>query len=98
MDHTNPHTSLNAILDEPLKGIRGTILTFKSDPFLNDASQCYDLFSDGLIVIQNGKILQVGNYRDVAQLYPALTDKSSETQKQTLRRCCRAPQKGKWSE
>ena len=74
MDHTNPHTSLNAILDEPLKGIRGTILTFKSDPFLNDASQCYDLFSDGLIVIQNGKILQVGNYRDVAQLYPALTD------------------------
>ena len=31
-------------------------------------------------------------------LYPALTDKGNETQKQTLRRCCRAPQKGKWSE
>ena len=39
----------------PLKGVRGQMLSFKDDPFLKPASECYDHYQDGLIVIRDGK-------------------------------------------
>lgn len=62
-----------------LKGVRGQILTFKADPFLYNEKECYDYFTDGLVVIQDGHILNVGNYADVAPQYPELTDVDTYT-------------------
>lgn len=57
-----------------LKGIRGQVLTFKADPFVNCDEECYDYFPDGLVVIQDGYILSVGDYRETVPAYPQLTD------------------------
>ena len=57
-----------------IKGIRGEILTFKADPFINDPEQCYDHLEDGLIIIQDGIILEVGNFCEVCEYYPELND------------------------
>lgn len=63
----NPHGS-------PLKGIRGQILTFKADPFLYNEDNCYDYYTDGLIVIQDGHIVDVGEHDSIAPKYPQLKD------------------------
>ncbi len=34
-----------------LKGIRGEVLTFKADPFVCGAAECYDHYEDGLVVM-----------------------------------------------
>lgn len=57
-----------------LKGIRGQILTFKADPFLLNEKECYDYLSDGLVVIQDGHILDAGNYAGTIPAYPQLSD------------------------
>ncbi|MBD5228957.1 MAG: guanine deaminase [Bacteroidales bacterium] len=58
-----------------LKGIRGPILTFKADPFIvSNEDDCYDHYTDGLIVMQDGRIVDVGDYRDTAPRHPALTE------------------------
>lgn len=72
MDNTIPlpiNTSGTA-----LKGIRSQVLTFKADPFFNNKEECYDFYEDGLVVIQDGHILNVGNYKDMIKLYPSLSD------------------------
>ena len=57
-----------------LKGIRGRVLTFKADPFLCNEQECYDYYDDGLVVMQDGHILNVSDYKTVAPEYPQLTD------------------------
>lgn len=57
-----------------LKGIRGQVLTFKADPFLHNEQECYDYYQDGLVVMQDGHILNVGDYKEMAPAYPQLTD------------------------
>lgn len=57
-----------------LTGVRGEILTFKSDPFLTNPEKCYSHYKDGLIVIQDGTILEVGEYKDIYPRYPELED------------------------
>lgn len=60
---------------KPLKGIRGEMVTFHEDPFLvEDESKCYSYYTDGLVVMQDGKILAAGPYSDIAPLYPELKD------------------------
>lgn len=56
----------------PLKGIRGQLLTFKADPFLYNEKECYDYLTDGLVVIQDGHIIDVGDYGTIAKNYPGL--------------------------
>ncbi len=58
----------------PLKGVRGQMLSFKDDPFLKPASECYDHYQDGLVVIRDGKIIDAGDYSIVAPRYPQLND------------------------
>lgn len=53
-------------------GVRGEILTFTGDPFLANPEKCYDHYTDGLIVIQDGIILEVGEYKDIHAHYPDL--------------------------
>ena len=57
-----------------LKGIRGQILTYKADPFLTDENNCYDYWDDGLVVVGNGHIVDVGAYADVAARHGDLSD------------------------
>lgn len=57
-----------------LKGIRGQLLTFKADPFVNCEEDCYDYLSDGLVVVHDGKIIDVGDYCQTVRRYPGLED------------------------
>lgn len=58
----------------PVKGIRGAMLTFRHDPFVSSGSDCYDYYPDGLAVIQDGRILAIGAYKDVVAAYPSLDE------------------------
>lgn len=42
--------------------IRGSVLTFKKDPFFNEKKDSYDYIDDALIVVEDGKIKSVGPY------------------------------------
>lgn len=53
----------------PFRGVRGRLLTFKADPFLNVPEECYDYFDDGLVVMRDGRIIDVGDYSAVAPAY-----------------------------
>ena len=56
-----------------LKGVRGQMLTYTADPFIaTDESKCYQYLDDGLIVIQDGIMIDVGDYKDIAPKYPQL--------------------------
>lgn len=57
-----------------MKGVRGSFLTFCADPFITDEAQSYLCVDDGLIVIDDGKIVNAGDYRHTTALYPGLTD------------------------
>lgn len=57
-----------------LTGVRGEIITFIADPFLTNPEKCYKHYVDGLIVIQDGIILEVGEYKDIHGHYPDLRD------------------------
>lgn len=50
------------------------MLSFKADPFLNKEDECFDYYSDGLVVIQDGLILAAGSYGEIKGLYPQLSD------------------------
>ncbi|MDE6099104.1 MAG: guanine deaminase [Muribaculaceae bacterium] len=52
-----------------LSAVRGAVLTFKADPFLNNEDECYDYIDDALVVIQDGHIVAAGPYRDVYDAY-----------------------------
>lgn len=56
----------------PLKGLRGRTLSFIDDPFLRAEQECYVTHDDGLIIIQDGHIIEVGDYADVIRKYPSL--------------------------
>ncbi len=60
--------------DKSLKGIRGEALTFVADPFINSYRKCYRHWKDALIVVSDGRIIDIGNYDDIAHRHPQLTD------------------------
>ncbi len=62
-----------------LKGIRGQMFTYKADPFLTGEEGCYDYYADGLVVIQDGHILDVGAYDTVAARYQSLKASDIDT-------------------
>lgn len=45
--------------------IRGTLVSFSKDPFFYDMSECLKYENDGIVVMENGKITQVGNASDI---------------------------------
>lgn len=57
-----------------LKAIRGMSLSFTADPFLKSPEECYTLINDALIVMSEGRILDIGDYAELAPRYPELTD------------------------
>ena len=57
---------------QSLFGIRGQVLTYKDNPLLVPAADCYDYYPDGLVVVRDGVIDAVGAYGDVIGRYPGL--------------------------
>lgn len=55
-----------------LTALRGQTLSFKADPFLKKEENCYDYYADGLVVMQDGHILDAGDYATVIRRYPCL--------------------------
>lgn len=56
------------------RGVRGAVLSFTDDPFLNAPDRCYRYIPDGLVVISSGHITDVGEYASTISKYPDLTD------------------------
>lgn len=67
-----------------LKGVRGQLLTFKADPFIYNENECYDYYVDGLVVIQDDHIVDVGEYSAVSKKYPQLTDADIDVYENSL--------------
>lgn len=64
IDHSAP------LSGHALTGVRGSFLTFHSDPFLSPEGDSYTYVADGLIIIRDGKILQAGDYSSLIKAYP----------------------------
>lgn len=62
----------NPLKTNTLKGIRGAFLDFREDPFYVPISECVRYFSDGLIVLEAGRIKALGEYNTLSQEYPSL--------------------------
>lgn len=69
---TNNETTMRESSGTGRTGIRGNILTFKADPFVVGAKECYDYISDGLIVMSDGVIEAVGNFATLSESYRGL--------------------------
>lgn len=62
-----------------LTAIRGQLLTFKADPFLRDEEECYDYLTDGIVVMQDGHIIEVGDFGATSRKYSQLKEADIET-------------------
>ncbi len=58
--------------DAPLKAIRGAFLDFVDDPFYIAESESVRYIPDGLLVLQQGKVLAFGAYDDLQADYGAV--------------------------
>ena len=70
--HNNNTNQNNNTAAQSLFGIRGQVLTYKDNPLLVPAADCYDYYPDGLVVVRDGVIDAVGAYDDIAGRYPGL--------------------------
>ena len=67
-----------------LTGIRGEVVTFIADPFLVNSESCYRHIEDALIVIQDGIILEVEDYKSIISEYPALDESNIDVYKDSV--------------
>ncbi len=56
------------------KAIRGAVLSFKDDPFQKDLSECLVYESDGIILIEDGKIKEFGPASEIKGKVPEGTE------------------------
>lgn len=61
-------------MESTLTGIRGPILTFTADPFIQAAQDCYMHIHDGLIVIRDGHIIDVGPYGETLLRHDSISN------------------------
>ncbi len=55
-----------------ISGVRGTLIDFTGDPFVLGDENSIRVEQDGLLVIEEGKILNRGNYNQLIKHYPHL--------------------------
>lgn len=55
-----------------ISGVRGTLVDFTGDPFVLGDENCFRVEQDGLLVIEEGKIQNRGNYNQLIKSYPHL--------------------------
>ncbi len=56
-----------------MRGFRASFLDAIADPFYAPEADCMRYFGDGLLVIEQGKVKDLGNYADLVGKYPDLT-------------------------
>lgn len=52
-----------------LKGFRASFLDAIADPFYMPESECIRYFGDGLLIVEDGKVKEIGNYADLQAKY-----------------------------
>jgi guanine deaminase len=50
---------------QPIKGFRASFLDVIADPFYAPEADCIRYFTDGLLIVENGKVKDLGNYQDL---------------------------------
>lgn len=55
-----------------LKGVRAQVLSFVKDPFLSDPLQSFVYWNDGLLIYENGIIIEIGEYSLLIKKYADL--------------------------
>ena len=60
-------------LPDAVTAIRGSVLTFTGDPFLDDPASCMRYESDAIVAMANGRIVDFGPAQDVVTRLPAGT-------------------------
>ena len=53
----------------PLFGVRGTFFHFIKNPFLTEESKSYQYLEDGLLIIENGKVKELGPFSELKSKY-----------------------------
>ncbi|MBD2177800.1 guanine deaminase [Pseudanabaena sp. FACHB-1998] len=54
---------------QTIQGFRASFLDTIADPFYLPETDCIRYFSDGLLVVENGKVKDLGNYQDLRTKY-----------------------------
>jgi len=54
---------------QPIKGFRASFLDVIADPFYAPEADCIRYFTDGLLIVENGKVKDLGNYQDLQAKY-----------------------------
>ena len=57
--------STRTAIDQPVSFVRGSILHFIDDPAQVDVIQSFEYFEDGLLILKDGKIEEVGEYNEL---------------------------------
>ncbi len=58
------------MVDAPLTGLRGSLISFSDDPFLADPAHCFHYEPDGLILCRDGLIEAAGPYAELRSRLP----------------------------
>lgn len=57
---------------QTIKGFRASFLDAIADPFYAPEADCIRYFPDGLLIVENGKVRDLGNYQDLQTKYADL--------------------------
>ena len=57
---------------QTIKGFRASFLDAIADPFYAPEADCIRYFPDGLLIVENGKVKDLGNYQDLQTKYADL--------------------------
>ena len=60
---------MQTLADQPIQGIRSAFLDFVGDPFYTDDASSVRYISDGLLVVENGVIVDFGSYENLRNHY-----------------------------
>ncbi|WP_448562294.1 guanine deaminase [Trichothermofontia sp.] len=67
---SNPNIELKP--DTGIRAYRAALLDFVDDPFYNDEAECVRFFSDSLLVVDNGRVKDLGPYDLLRDRYPTI--------------------------
>ncbi len=55
--------------NQTIRGFRASFLDVIADPFYDAEASCIRYFPDGLLVVEHGKVKELGNYKDLQDKY-----------------------------
>ena len=63
------NTEIENVTEKGVKAYRSSFLDFLDDPFYSPESDCVRFIQDGLLVLDNGKIREIGDYEQLKDRY-----------------------------